>query len=178
MANENKINWTLVVLGTILCIGLYLIPSPLQSNHRILVHTHDSTWVVLGTPDTSGNNVPSIAGNHTSNSTITTPASDTDSTELQYPFFYAEVKDSTKEGDKVYIQVYTYPYKEADTLKAETNILYEIQPRPAVTITRVDTVYLMNPVEEVPFYEKPYVVAPVTAAVIVTLVYIIAGAFK
>jgi len=178
MANENKINWTLVVLGTILCVGLYLIPSPLQSIHRVLVHTHDTTWVVLGTPDTSRNDVPPITGSHTSNSTITTPVSNTDTTELRYPYFYSEVKDSTKEGDKIYIQVYTYPYKEADTLKAETNIIYEIQPRPAITITRVDTVYFMNPVEEVPFYEKPYVVAPVAVAVTVGLVYIIAEAFK
>ena len=178
MANENKINWTLVVLGTILCVGLYLVPSPLQSTHRIVVHTHDSTWVVLGTPVISGTNVPPISGSNTSTSTIKPPVSNTDTTELRYPYFYAEVEDSTKEGDKISIQVYTYPYEEADTLKAETNILWEIQPRPTVTIVRTDTLYVMSPVEEVPYYEKPYVVAPVTAAVVIGLVYIIAEAFK
>lgn len=177
MANENKINWTLVVLGTILCIGLYLVPSPLQSTHRIVVHTHDSTWVVLGTPDTSGIHVPPFSGSSSSNTTIKPPVSDTSSAEL--PYFYTEVKDSTKEGDKISIQVYTYPYEEADTLKAFTNVIWEIQPRPAIMIQTTDTLYVMNPqIVDVPLYEKPYVVAPVTAAVVIGLVYIIAEAFK
>jgi len=178
MANETKINWTLVVMGTILCIGLYLIPSPLQSTHRVLVHTHDTTWVVLGTPDTSGTNVQPVNGSSTSVVTAQPTDSSTDTTDLYSYFFYKEIQDSSEEGDKINIQTFVYPYEENDTLKANIINVWEIQPRPAVTITRVDTLFVMNPVEEVPFYEKPYVVAPVAVAITVGLVYIIAGAFK
>ncbi len=177
MANENKINWTLVVLGTILCIGLYLVPSPLQSTHRIVVHTIDSTWLVPGTPDTSGVVLPPVTGSATSSTTATTT---TDSVNSTYDyFFYSEVNDSTKEGDKISIQTFVYPYEENDTLKANIINNWEIQSRPAVEIVQVDTLFKVTTIpEEVPFYEKPYVVAPVTAGVVIALVYIIAGAFK
>lgn len=179
MANENKINWTLVVLGTILCVGLYLIPSPLQPTNRVVVHTRDTTWVVLGVADTSGTPVPSVTGSSTS--IVTSQPTNTDSgeqAEFDY-FFYSELKDSTKEGNKVYIQAFTYPYEENDSIKAKTILNYEISPRPAMTIVKTDTVFTIKFVDVPrPFYEEPEFVIPVTASVTLGVVYLISRIFK
>ena len=180
MANENKINWTVVVLGAIICIGLYLIPSPLQSNSTHVCPPTNITGTMPGTPDTSGVNIPPISGTATSVVTAQPTASvDTASTDEEYDYYlFNEVNTVTEEGDSIHFATYVYPYKENDTIKANFISDWEIKVRPALEILRVDTFYVMNPVKEVPFYEKPYVVAPVTAAVVVGLVYIIAEAFK
>jgi len=179
MANENKINWTLVVLGTILCIGLYLIPSPLQSTRRVVVHTVDSTWVVPGNPVISGKPIPTITGHSTS--TVNAQPTDTSHHKPFLPYyFYKEVKDSSEEKGELTITSATYPYEENDSIKAEIIIGYEFNPRPAVIITQTDTVHISHGMKEVdvPFYEKPAFVIPATFTVTVGALYLLSRILK
>lgn len=176
--NEKNINWTSILLALGFGIIMWLIPSPL---HRCPVnttsHTIDTVYVSIGDTDTSSTPISPITGGQTSVVTAT----ETDSaSDVWYPYyFFSEVNDTTETGETIRIESYTFPFQEGDTLKAETQIFYDIQPRPAVAITRVDTVFKMIKVpEERPFYTEPLFVIPATASATLGLVYIISKILK
>lgn len=169
MANENKINWTLVVLATIIGIGLWLIPSPFQIHKPLIVHTIDSTWVSYGIPDTTNE----LQGSHHGTSTSIITATTDDSTNYPYSF-EKEIKDSSKAGI-LQIRTTVFPYTENDTLKAEITTEWNWEPRPIESIVRVDTVFIMKTVlvpENRPFYEEPLFVAPATASAVIAILLV------
>jgi hypothetical protein len=178
MANENKINWTLVVLVTIICIGLWLIPSPLQSGKPIPVVAHDTTYVMYGVPDTTQHYLPEHHGHSTSTVTASTSS---DTGNIFYPFsFQDSVEIHEKEGT-LRLRTTVYTYTENDTLKAQFQKDYNWQPRPAEIIIRIDTVYLIKTIivpEKRPFYEEPLFVAPATASAALGLIYLISRILK
>lgn len=173
----NKINWAFVVLGAIVCVGLYLIPSPLTTNHTIVSTITDTVYYSIGSPDTIHTNVSPVHGHQASVISPKPIINNSGETDDYNYYFYAELKDSTKEGDKIYIQSYTYPYEENDSLKARTIIDYELTPRPLAEITKTDTVFIKKYIQmestEVPFYEEPVFVATTTTAVLLTIVYLV-----
>lgn len=176
--NEKNINWTTILLALGFGVIMWLIPSPLhRCPNNTASHIIDTVYVSVGNTDTSSTPLPSITGGQTS----VVAATETDSTsDVWFPYyFYTEVQDTAETGERVRIESYTFPFKEGDTLKAETQIFYDIQPRSAITITRVDTVFKMITVPEArPFYEEPLFVIPATASATLGLVYIISQILK
>lgn len=178
MTNESKIDWTLVVLVTIIGIGLYLIPSPLQSSKTTHSIFHDTTYVMYGNPDTTQYPQPIHHGSSTS---VVTASTSNDTSITYYPhYFEKEFKDSSKAGT-LQLRTTVYPFSENDTLKAEIQTEYNWQPRPTELIVKTDTVFVMKVVsipKERPFYEKPSFTIPATASATLGLIYLISRIFK
>ena len=148
---------------------MYLVPSPLQTNTRTTT-TVPIEVPVPGVPDTVRIILPAHTGH---DSSVTTQ-------EITTPFYAEVITDTTTKDAHIYIRTTAYPRVENDSLSIQMLQEYNIEPK-GLQITRVDTLYVMKEVpvpQEVPFIEKPYVVAPIAVAITLGIVYITGQALK
>lgn len=183
MTNGN-INWTTIILGTIVAAMLWLSPSPVfKSNNGYL-----STW--NPNPNTSTHTVDTIhlpAQPISGNAGAVVPAQpnlgtvpvEVDSAigGVEIPYYFEQEDSAFTEQYKARIRTTVYPFKEDDSLKAYIATEWNIEVRP-LEIIKTDSIFVLTPVEVpavVPFYEKPEFVIPATAIVTYTIVKLVEG---
>jgi len=162
-------DWTTIVLFVIFGVALYLTPSPLQ-RASIITTPIPVEVLVPGKSDTVWVVLPMVSGKDST--TQTQPIAVPEMVEL--------VTDKEDANAHVYIRTSAYPTIQDDSLHITMWHEYNIQPR-GLEIQTTDTLRLPYAVlveVDVPFIEKPYVVAPVTAALTLGIVYIIKTILK
>jgi hypothetical protein len=152
-------------------VGLYLIPSPLQTPQLYTTRSSSHTTVaVLGSPDTNRVSLPDVTGfsDEISDISYSTPEQST----LVIPDYVENEQFILEKDFQGQIRATAYPYVDGDTLRIDLPLEWMIQPT-QLEITRADTVFTMDSVFIItprPWYTQPEVVAPSTAIVTLLLV--------
>ena len=164
MSNGSGINWTSIIMGVILFVVGLVIPSPFTKSPNIRIGTMDSTTVVVpGIPDTTLSRGQTYQGRVSDTVFVAT---------LPDIPVYVEVEVDTvlSGGTKVYIRGTTYLHKVKDEEDKENLLVvpileWNIQERPCVDISQIDTLKTYYPVEieyGASWYNKPEIIVPTT----------------
>jgi len=161
-------------------MGTWFIPSPFSSCPTLGGRDFDTTvTAVRGVPDTTSRESERVSGSETG--IIYVGTLDEISIIPEGLIGEREIIAGTEEGDTLQIRARTYLFyyeraQDSVDYYTETSIEWNLKPRPIEIITRIDTLKIEIPVPvkvpvPVPFIEQPAVVATITTAIIMGLIY-------
>jgi len=150
-------------------IAMWLVPSPI-SNRIESIQTIPIPMDPITHVDTLWKPYPVYSGTNTT----------TNVQSIKAPTMVELITDKDEPNAHIYIRTSAYPSLQGDSLYIDMLQEYNITPK-SLEIIKTDSipypVYVPVP-EEVPFIEKPIVVATGTVAIVLGIVYIVGQALK